>query len=61
MKGLLGLVLLAAIWGGSFLFMKLAASELGPAVLIEFRVILGAVTLSVVALLLKRNLHFLAL
>ncbi|RXF06429.1 DMT family transporter [Pseudoalteromonas sp. PS5] len=58
MKGLLGLVLLAAIWGGSFLFMKLAASELGPAVLIEFRVILGAVTLSVVALLLKRNLHF---
>ena len=58
MKGFLGLVLLAAIWGGSFLFMKVAADVLGPAVLIEFRVLFGALTLAVVALVLKRNLHF---
>ncbi|PHI35270.1 EamA family transporter [Pseudoalteromonas sp. GCY] len=58
MKGFLGLVLLAAIWGGSFLFMKVAAGVLGPAVLIEFRVLFGALTLAAVALVLKRNLHF---
>jgi hypothetical protein len=34
---LIRLVTLAAIWGGSFLFMRISAPVLGPAVLIEYR------------------------
>ena len=33
------LLLLAALWGGSFLFMRIAAPVLGPVWLIEFRVL----------------------
>lgn len=56
------LLLLAALWGGSFLFMRIAAPILGPVWLIEFRVLLaGLVLLPVLARLgllgeLKRNL-----
>lgn len=35
------LFLLAALWGGSFLFMRIAAPELGPIWLIELRVLLA--------------------
>lgn len=65
---MLRLVLLAAIWGSSFLFMRICAPVLGPAVLIEARVALAAVFLAMVALLLKKRLdlarnwkHFLIL
>ena len=56
------LLLLAALWGGSFLFMRIAAPVLGPVWLIEFRVLLaGLVLLPVLARLgllgeLRRNL-----
>jgi drug/metabolite transporter (DMT)-like permease len=53
---LLRLILLAAIWGGSFLFMRISAPTLGPAVLIEFRVLFAALFLFVVALVLKKRL-----
>jgi len=53
---LLRLVSLAAIWGGSFLFMRIAAPVLGPAVLIEFRVLLAALFLAAVGLFLKKRL-----
>ncbi len=44
------LLLLAALWGGSFLFMRIAAPILGPVWLIEFRVLLaGLVLLPVLA------------
>ena len=44
------LLLLAALWGGSFLFMRMAAPVLGPVWLIEFRVLLaGLVLLPVLA------------
>jgi drug/metabolite transporter (DMT)-like permease len=44
------LVLLAALWGGSFLFMRVAAPVLGPVWLIESRVLLaGLVLLPLVA------------
>jgi drug/metabolite transporter (DMT)-like permease len=46
---MLRLVALAAIWGGSFLFMRIAAPVLGPAVLIEYRVGFAALFLAVVA------------
>ncbi|SFC27964.1 DMT family transporter [Massilia yuzhufengensis] len=46
---MLRLVALAAIWGGSFLFMRIAAPVLGPAVLIEYRVMFAALFLAGVA------------
>jgi drug/metabolite transporter (DMT)-like permease len=46
-RDLLDLVLLAALWGGSFLFMRVAAFEFGPLALIELRVGIAAVFLLV--------------
>ncbi|KAF7788416.1 hypothetical protein PRUB_a3071 [Pseudoalteromonas rubra] len=54
----LRLICLAAIWGGSFLFMRIAAPTFGPAYLIEFRVSFAALALLVIALYLKQYLHF---
>lgn len=42
----LELTVLGAIWGGSFLFMRLAAGEFGAAALVEVRLALGALVLS---------------
>lgn len=53
---MLRLVLLAAIWGSSFLFMRIAAPVLGPAVLIEYRVGFAAVFLAIVGIILKKRL-----
>ncbi|AZY47795.1 DMT family transporter [Bordetella avium] len=39
------LLVLAAVWGGSFMFMKIAVPEFGPAALIELRVGLAALML----------------
>ena len=39
------LLLLAALWGGSFLFMRIAAPVLGPVWLIELRVLLAGLVL----------------
>lgn len=41
----LELALLAALWGGSFLFMRIAAPDLGPIWLIELRVLLAGLVL----------------
>jgi drug/metabolite transporter (DMT)-like permease len=53
---LLRLFVLAAIWGGSFLFMRIGAPVLGPAVLIEYRVLFAALFLFAVGLFLKKSL-----
>lgn len=53
---LLRLILLAAIWGGSFLFMRIAAPVLGAAVLIEYRVLFAALFLAVIGVFLKKSL-----
>ena len=58
LASVLRLVLLAAIWGGSFLFMRLTASSLGPAVLIEGRVFAAALFLLLISLYLGRTLLF---
>ena len=62
------LIALAAIWGGSFLFMRIAAPVLGPVVLIQCRVALAALFLVGMAVLWRRPLdvrshwkHFLIL
>ena len=41
----LELTLLGAIWGGSFLFMRVAAGDFGPIPLVEARLALGALVL----------------
>ena len=62
------LVSLAAIWGSSFLFIRIGVPVLGPALLMEVRVALAAVFLLVTAGILKKTLppirhwrHFLIL
>jgi drug/metabolite transporter (DMT)-like permease len=42
---LIELVALGAIWGGSFLFMRIAAPDIGTAPLVEVRLVLGALVL----------------
>ena len=56
----LRLLTLAALWGGSFLFMRIAANPLGPSVLIEARVLLAALTLLILSFYLKKQLKFMA-
>jgi drug/metabolite transporter (DMT)-like permease len=41
----LELLVLGAIWGGSFLFMRVAAADFGPVPLVEVRLALGALVL----------------
>jgi drug/metabolite transporter (DMT)-like permease len=41
----ISLLLLAALWGGSFLFMRIASPVLGPVWLSEFRVLIGGLVL----------------
>ncbi len=48
------LFLLATLWGGSFLFMRMAAPVLGPVWLIEMRVLLAG--LALLSLLIRLNL-----
>ena len=57
---MLRLVLLAAIWGSSFLFLRIAAPVLGPAVLIEYRLVFAALFLALCAMLLKKRLDLAA-
>ena len=53
-KDLRQLFLLAAIWGGSFIFMRVAVPEFGPIALIETRVSISAVFLLIVAALMGK-------
>jgi drug/metabolite transporter (DMT)-like permease len=50
------LLILSAIWGGSFIFMRIAVPALGPVVLMELRVLLAALFLAGVAHFLKSRL-----
>ncbi|MBM4200344.1 MAG: DMT family transporter [Gammaproteobacteria bacterium] len=54
---LLRLLLLSAIWGGSFLFMRIGAPVLGPTLLIALRVALAALFLLIVGTALRKPLH----
>lgn len=57
MSNFLQLVFLGAVWGASFLFMRVAAIPLGPAVLIEGRVLSAAIVLSLIGLYWRKNLN----
>jgi len=54
---LIQLFVLAAIWGCSFLFMRIASPVLGPAVLIEYRLAFAGAFLLLVSLALRKKLH----
>jgi len=45
LRNLLELLLLAALWGGSFLLLRVTAPSFGPIFLIEMRVLIGLVVL----------------
>jgi drug/metabolite transporter (DMT)-like permease len=45
LRYIIELILLAAVWGASFLFMRIAAPEFGPIALIEVRVFIASVFL----------------
>ncbi|GMA62795.1 DMT family transporter [Alicyclobacillus fastidiosus] len=57
LKDVIMLLLLAALWGGSFLFMRIGAPVLGPLVLIELRVLLAGITLVIFALASRHRIH----
>ncbi len=56
LSSLAKLIGLAAIWGGSFLFMRIASPVLGPVLLIQLRVALAAIFLLGLAFLWKKKL-----
>ncbi|GAB1809196.1 DMT family transporter [Priestia megaterium] len=51
------LILLASLFGASFLFMKIASPSLGPLFLIESRVFIAAISLIIFARLLKQKIE----
>lgn len=50
------LIALGAIWGASFLFMKIAVPAMGPSVMMGGRITIAAITLSIVAWFVKKSL-----
>ena len=54
-KDLLALILLGALWGGSFLFIRVAAPVLGSLVLMELRVGVAATVFALYAVVVARH------
>jgi len=52
-RALLDLILLSAIWGASFLFMRVLAPVVGPVATADFRMLLGAAFLGAIFLALR--------
>ena len=52
------LLLLAAMWGGSFVFIRVAAPAFGPIIMVELRVLLGGLLLAAYGLVTKSALGF---
>jgi drug/metabolite transporter (DMT)-like permease len=44
-KDIVDLILLAAVWGASFLFMRMGAPEFGPIALVQLRMLIAALFL----------------
>ncbi|BDG33351.1 hypothetical protein PthBH41_30630 [Parageobacillus thermoglucosidasius] len=45
-KKITALFLLAALWGASFLFMRIASPSIGPVLTLELRVLIAGITVS---------------
>ena len=52
------LILLAAIWGGSFIFMRVLAPVLGPVITADLRVLIAGVTLIIYFKIIKFDLQW---
>jgi drug/metabolite transporter (DMT)-like permease len=50
------LIALGAIWGASFLFMKIAVPAMGPSVMMGWRIGIGAAALSIIAWAIRQSL-----
>jgi len=57
-KQLCGVFILAALWGASFLFMRIASPVLGPVFLIDARVIIAAAILFIFSKTVKNDFSF---
>jgi hypothetical protein len=57
LRDLTALIALAALWGGSFLFMRIAAPTLGPLVVAGARVVIAGAALLVYAAAMRRTVH----
>jgi len=55
---ILRLVLLAAIWGGSFIFMRVLAPVLGPVITADLRVLIAGITLIVYFKIIKFDVQW---
>jgi drug/metabolite transporter (DMT)-like permease len=55
---LLRLLVLSAVWGASFIFMRVTAPVLGPVITASSRLILGGLALIVFLLLSRKKLHW---
>ena len=53
---IIGLIALGAIWGSSFLFMKIAVPAFGPSMMMGGRIMIAALTLSVAGWFIKKSL-----
>jgi drug/metabolite transporter (DMT)-like permease len=56
LRSILTMIALGATWGSSFLFMKIAVPEMGPAAMVEARVLIGALTLTIIALVSRKSM-----
>ena len=56
MDSAIQLIVLGAIWGGSFLFMRVAVNDFGPVPLVEVRLVLGSLLL--LPFLWRERAHF---
>lgn len=57
-KELLALFILAALWGGSFIFIKILSPVLGPFLVVELRVLIAGIVLLMYSLIIKRSTNF---
>ena len=56
-KDVAALLLLSTVWGGSFLFIRVASPVLGPVVLVELRVLIAGLALMLCAIFTRPNFN----
>nr|AIA14032.1 EamA-like transporter family [uncultured bacterium] len=56
-KDIVALLVLSALWGGSFLFIRVASLALGPIVLMELRVLIAGLALLIYAIVTRIDLE----
>lgn len=57
-KHIIELLFLASLWGGSFIFMRIASPEFGPILLMAFRTLTASLFLLPLVLISKKHKHF---